>query len=470
MKKVICVGGNDSSGGAGLDLDKRILSNLRANFTCVATANTIQTHKEFLKSNFVDQQFLKEQLQEAFPKDSCIVKIGMIGSFENLKILFEFLSNRKDFIILDPILFSTTGGELLEKDGISFLKKYFFPLVDLLTPNLDELSLLLDGDTNPRELFKFGIKNILLKGGHEQGSKEFVDDYFFSRDGEFKISSIKIKRDYSTRGTGCALASALAFGLSSGISLKEALIFAKINLSKNLRLASFDQDVFVMYPNKPFEMDLKSSDMPFVNLGLGKFPDLGIDRIQVYPIVDRADFLKKLEGIKIAQLRIKDLSGDELEVEIKKAIEISNLLGIKLFINDYFHLAKKYKAFGIHLGQEDLPKYDRLDLLESGLRLGISTHSYFELAIALGYKPSYIAFGPIYFTTLKAMSFAPQGVEKLKIIRKLVEVPLVAIGGITLEGVDEVLDAQVDFISVVSDISKHLDPSVRVKQWLGALQ
>lgn len=469
MKKVICVGGYDSSGGAGLDLDNRILSNLGANFSCVATANTIQTHKEFLKANFVDKNFLREQLQENFPKDSCIVKIGMIGSFENLKILHDFLSMRKDFIILDPILFSTTGGELLEKEGISFLKKYFFPLVDLLTPNLEELSLLLNGDANPHELFKFGIKNILLKGGHEEGSKDFVDDYFFSNNEEFKISSIKIKRDYSTRGTGCALASALAFGLSTGLTLKESLIFAKINLSKNLRLASFDQDVFVMYPNIPFEQDLKSPDMPSVNLGVGKFPDLGIERVQIYPIVDRADFLKKLVGIKIAQLRIKDLSGYELEVEIKNAIEISNQLGIKLFINDYFELAKKYKAFGIHLGQEDLARYDRLDLLESGLRLGISTHSYFELAVALGYKSSYIAFGPIYFTNLKAMSFAPQGVEKLKIIRKLVEFPLVAIGGISLEGVDEVLDAQVDFISVVSDISKHLDPSFRVKQWLSAL-
>ncbi len=466
MKKIIIIGGSDSSGGAGIELDKRILSNLGANFSCISTATTWQTHTDFLKAEFVSEESLKRQLQDAFPETSSIVKIGMIGSFKNLKILFDFFSKRKDFIILDPILFSTTGGELLEKEGISFLKKYFFPLVGILTPNLVELKILLDGATNPLDL---GVENVLLKGGHAESKDDFIYDYFYSQKEQFCISSKKINRDYSTRGTGCALASSLAFGLSTGLNLKDALIFAKINLSKNLRQAVFDKSVFVMNPRGVFTEDLKSCDMPFVNLGDGKFADLDIESLEIYPIVDRSDFLKKLSGIKIAQLRIKDLTGPDLENEIKKGIEISNLLGIKLFINDYFELAKKYNAFGIHLGQEDLAKYDRLELLKSGLRLGISTHSYFELALCLGYGPSYVAFGPIYFTTLKAMSFAPQGTEKLKIIRKLVDLPLVAIGGITLERVGEVLEADVDFISVVSDISKHFDPTLRVNQWLSAL-
>ena len=68
------------------------------------------------------------------------------------------------------------------------------------------------------------------------------------------------------------------------------------------------------------------------------------------------------------------------------------------------------------------------------------------------------------------MNFAPQGTEKLKIIRKLVDLPLVAIGGISLERVSEILPAEADFISVVSDISNHLDPTFRAKQWHEALQ
>lgn len=464
MKKIIAIGGSDSSGGAGIELDRRILSQLGANFSCISTAVTWQTHSEFLKAEFVSEESLISQILEAFPEDPCIVKIGMIGSFNNLKIIFDFLSKRKDFIILDPILFSSSGGELLEKEGILFFKKHFFSMVDLLTPNLKELEIL---GEDPLSL---GVKNVLIKGGHAENDEDFVHDYFYSQEEKFKISSIKIKRDFSTRGTGCALASSLAFGLSTGLPLKEALIFAKINLSKNLRQAIFEKSAFVMHPNGTFSDDLQPCDMPLVNLGHGKFLDLEIETVEVYPIVERADFLKQLSGVKIAQLRIKDLTGIDLEAEINKGIKISNQLGIKLFINDYFELAKKYNAFGIHLGQEDLENYERTDLLESGLRLGISTHSFFELAKCLGFGPSYVAFGPIYFTTLKAMSFSPQGIEKLKVVRKLVDLPLVAIGGITLEKANEVLDAEVDFISVVSDISKHFDPKERVGQWLSALQ
>ncbi|MFI5391389.1 MAG: thiamine phosphate synthase, partial [Bacteriovoracales bacterium] len=268
----------------------------------------------------------------------------------------------------------------------------------------------------------------------------------------------------------CALAASLAFGLSIDLPLKEALIFAKIYFTKNFRNASFENSAFVIKPKDSFGDGLTSEDMPFLNFGEIKFPELGMESLELYPIVERADFLNKLLGVKIAQLRIKDLRGKELEFEIKKGIEISKELGINLFINDYFELAKKHSAFGVHLGQEDLFKYDRNELLKSGLRLGISTHSYFELATALGYRPSYVAFGPIYFTTLKKMQFSPQGIEKLKIIRKLVKLPLVAIGGITLEKLEEILEGGADFISVISDISKNPDPSERVRKWIGALQ
>jgi hydroxymethylpyrimidine kinase / phosphomethylpyrimidine kinase / thiamine-phosphate diphosphorylase len=470
MKKVICIGGSDSSLGAGIELDQRILSNLEANFETVTTAYTFQTHQEFINADFVDPEILKGRLLESFPESPCIVKIGMIGSFDNLKVLYDFFSKRKDFIILDPILYSTTGAPLLEKIGLNFFKEHFFSLVDLLTPNLNELRILLGEDGDPKDFFQFGVKNVLLKGGHFNGEDNLIHDYFFSCDEDIIISTKRIKRNFSTRGTGCALAASLAFGLSIDLPLKEALIFAKIYFTKNFRNATFENSAFVIKPKDSFGDGLTSEDMPFLNFGEIKFPELGMENLELYPIVERADFLNKLLGVKIAQLRIKDLRGKELEFEIKKGIEISKELGINLFINDYFELAKKHSAFGVHLGQEDLFKYDRNELLKSGLRLGISTHSYFELATALGYQPSYVAFGPIYFTTLKKMQFSPQGIEKLKIIRKLVKLPLVAIGGITLEKLEEILEGGADFISVISDISKNPDPSERVRKWIGALQ
>ncbi len=470
MKKIICIGGSDSSGGAGIELDERILSNLGGYFSIISTSQTFQTHKDFISAKHIPPSILTQRLSECFVEGPCIVKIGMIGTFENLKVLFEFLSKREDFIILDPIFYSSSGGELFQKEGVTFLKEKFFPKVNLLTPNLNELKFLLGENPDPHHFFGFGIENILLKGGHFQNDTNLIDDYFFSPNEDFIISTSKINREYATRGTGCALASSIAFGLSTGLSLKDAIIFAKINFSRIFRKARFEEEVFILDPILPFEEDIIPADMPFIKNANGNFPKLDIFGRGVYPIVDRAKSLMNLKGVKIAQLRVKDLKGSDLENEIKLGIKVANSLGIKLFINDYFEIARKYHAFGIHLGQEDLLKYEKRELIESGIRLGISTHSFFELAFALGFSPSYIAFGPIYFTNLKAMSFAPQGIEKLKLMRKLVEIPFVAIGGITLEVLPEILTGKPEFISVVSDISKNPDPANRVKEWIGALE
>ena len=100
------------------------------------------------------------------------------------------------------------------------------------------------------------------------------------------------------------------------------------------------------------------------------------------------------------------------------------------------------------------------------MRLGVSTHCYYEAAVAHGLRPSYIAFGPVYHTELKSMDFAPQGIENLKRWRSLFDYPLVAIGGITLERAGEVMEGQPDYISVVRDITLSKNYKERVKSWL----
>lgn len=103
----------------------------------------------------------------------------------------------------------------------------------------------------------------------------------------------------------------------------------------------------------------------------------------------------------------------------------------------------------------------------AGLRLGISTHSLEELGRAAAVRPSYVALGPIFPTRLKAMRFAPQGLVRLALWKQLSEVPVVAIGGITLETAAEVLRTGIDGIAVVNDVLSHSDPLKRVDEWLG---
>ena len=173
--------------------------------------------------------------------------------------------------------------------------------------------------------------------------------------------------------------------------------------------------------------------------------------------------------IKILQLRIKDLEGESLEKEIKKAIELSKKFQIKLFINDFWELALKYNAYGVHLGQEDLENAHLKKIKEKGLKLGLSSHSYEEGAIAKGISPSYVALGPIYFTQLKAMDFAPQGVEALKIWKKLFSCHVVAIGGINLDRLPEVMEANPNIVSVVRDITLSKNPEERTLHWQKAI-
>jgi len=175
-----------------------------------------------------------------------------------------------------------------------------------------------------------------------------------------------------------------------------------------------------------------------------KFPKCDETPLGIYPVVDRTEKLQPLYecGITTAQLRVKDLSGDALEKKIVEAIRISNAFNVRLFINDYWELAVKYHAYGVHLGQEDIVKTDMAKLHESGIRLGISTHTTGELHTALMIAPSYVAIGPIFETTSKNMVYKPVGIEDLKRWSADVAYPVVAIGGINIDTIDAVLETR----------------------------
>ena len=114
-------------------------------------------------------------------------------------------------------------------------------------------------------------------------------------------------------------------------------------------------------------------------------------------------------GVTTIQLRIKDLPDEQVEEDIAAAIALGRRYQARLFINDYWRLAIKHGAYGVHLGREDLDTTDLAAIHRAGLRLGVSTHDDAELARALAVKPSYIALGHIFPTQTKDMPSAPQG-------------------------------------------------------------
>jgi thiamine-phosphate pyrophosphorylase len=188
-----------------------------------------------------------------------------------------------------------------------------------------------------------------------------------------------------------------------------------------------------------------------------------------YPVVDSLDWVQRLTalGVGTIQLRAKDLNDAEALQMVSDALEITKGTSTKLVVNDYWRAAIVAGAEHLHLGQEDLAGADLNEIRKAKLTLGVSTHDDAELDTALAANPDYVALGPIFFTTLKSMRFAPQGIPKITEWKKRVgNIPLVAIGGIKLEHAEEIFAAGADSIAVVSDVTQNADPDARVRAWL----
>ena len=187
-----------------------------------------------------------------------------------------------------------------------------------------------------------------------------------------------------------------------------------------------------------------------------------------YPVVPDVDWVERLVplGVKTIQIRIKDAARSEIKMQIRKAMKITASHDCTLVINDYWREAIELGASFIHLGQEDLAIADLGAIRTAGLKLGISTHSHDELDIALAAKPDYVALGPIWETKLKKMKWQPQGLERLKVWAEKSPVPVVAIGGITLERAPKTYATGTASIAVVTDIVADNNPEQRLKGWL----
>ena len=188
-----------------------------------------------------------------------------------------------------------------------------------------------------------------------------------------------------------------------------------------------------------------------------------------YLIVDRADWIERLVplGVKLVQLRIKDRPSSEIRADIRRAKAVCAANGCQLVINDYWQLAIEENCDFLHLGQEDLAVADLGAIRAAGLKLGVSTHDDAELQTALAARPDYIALGPIYPTILKAMSWAPQGLERIGAWKaRIGNIPLVAIGGLTVERISGVFENDADCAAVVTDITRNPAPESRTLEWL----
>ncbi len=188
-----------------------------------------------------------------------------------------------------------------------------------------------------------------------------------------------------------------------------------------------------------------------------------------YPIFDHSDWLRRMLplGVKLVQLRIKDQPDEVVREQISASRDLCHAYGTVLVVNDYWQAAIDAGCDWIHLGQEDLDDADLKAIRKAGLRLGVSTHDDDELERVLAMDPEYVALGPVYPTILKKMKWEQQGLPRVTEWKARVgDIPLVGIGGMSVERAEGVLQAGADIVSAVTDITLNDDPEARVRQWI----
>jgi hydroxymethylpyrimidine kinase / phosphomethylpyrimidine kinase / thiamine-phosphate diphosphorylase len=474
---VLTIAASDSAGMAGIQMDIKVQSAFNVHSMSVLTAATAQNNQTVLSLNCVDKNVLEAQLKalEDFPIS--VVKIGLIGNAEQVKVITKFVSENKLSMVLDPVVYSSSGTEMFDKENIELLVNDLIPLCNLITPNISEAALLTrlpvstfdEMKIAATKLINLGAKNVLIKGGHL--SAQLAQDFFLGEEKSFWLSSEKQKVN-NCRGTGCALASAIASSLSLNYSMYDSIVIGKMAINQGLResysVAAESGPVSInRFPDQEVDLPILSAE-PIINFNRAEFPQCNQPKLGLYPIVDRAEWIARLapEGVTTIQLRIKDLTGELLEREIKDAIEVARKYRCRLFINDFWQLAIKYSAYGVHLGQEDIDLADIEAIHKAGLRLGLSSHCHYEVARAIGYKPSYIACGPVYHTNTKQMPWLPQGIKGLSYWRNLLNYPLVAIGGINERRIKRVVNVGVDSVAMISAITEAENPEVLTRKLL----
>jgi thiamine-phosphate pyrophosphorylase len=189
-------------------------------------------------------------------------------------------------------------------------------------------------------------------------------------------------------------------------------------------------------------------------------------RLGLYPVLPTAQWVEQVlsYGVKTVQLRCKSAAPGVLAQEIARCVAAGHQYDAQVFINDHWQAALAAGAYGVHLGQEDLQEADLASLAAAGLRLGLSTHGYYEILTALHFRPSYIALGAVFPTTTKVMPTAPQGLTRLARYVRLLDdvIPLVAIGGIDQQALPQVLATGVGSAAVVRAVTEAADPAVAV--------
>ncbi|GAB1320841.1 trifunctional hydroxymethylpyrimidine [Madurella fahalii] len=265
--RVLVIAGSDSSGGAGLEADQKVIAAHGCYAMTATTALTAQNTKGVYDVHHVPTEFLKKQIDAVIEDVGVdVVKTGMLASAGTIATIAEALeAHDVSTVVVDPVMISTTGAQLLPPQALQVLRTRLLPRATILTPNVPEARLLLadagrghfpvecadDLEAMAKEMVRaLGVKWVLVKGGHcpfrrgdgkvaDEGEGEIVVDVLVGGDKGDVV--VRVQTDFcqtrNTHGTGCSLASAIASNLAKGMDVPAAVKAACRYVEAGIRTA-----------------------------------------------------------------------------------------------------------------------------------------------------------------------------------------------------------------------------------------
>lgn len=235
MKNLLTIAGSDSSGGAGIQADLKTFAAHKTYGMSVITAVTAQNTLGVLGVQNISSKIVEQQLVAVF-EDVRVdaVKIGMLSTATIIRTVAKALRKYKPkFVVLDPVMVSKSGHNLLDPKAVQTLINELLPLATVVTPNIPEAEVLTnlkiqyekDMELAAKLIYSHGAKYVLIKGGHANGSAR--DVLYNSKTDEFLWFDAERVKTEHTHGTGCSLSSAIAANLANGLTMSKAVAEAK---------------------------------------------------------------------------------------------------------------------------------------------------------------------------------------------------------------------------------------------------
>lgn len=448
------IAGTDSGGGAGLAADLRSADAFGVHLCPVVAAVTAQHSLAVTRVEPVSPALLEAQLAAlADDMPPRAIKTGLLGSADAVATVARWVDRLRQrapvALVVDPVQAASTGAAFADEATARAYRDLLLSRASLLTPNRREAAWLLgpaevrSKESVPqqaRALREAGATAVCITGGDSADLDGQVLDWLDSPQAAGWLSSARIHTPH-VHGTGCTFATAAASAFALGFVAADAVVLAKMATLQALRFgAAAGQGAGPVrarpgFAGEPSLLPLLSwSEQPALAAAAGARP--ASRPLGLYAVVDSAQRVQQVleAGVTTVQLRIKaPVASAGLREALRTSIAAARAAGALLFINDHWELALELGADGVHLGQEDLLALDdtrRAQLAASGLALGISSHSLWELCRARSLAPRYVACGPVWPTLTKAMPWHPQGLHNLAWWCAMAGVPVVAIGGI----------------------------------------